>query len=107
MNPTHKTAVYNYLEKYKIQHATLGYKYLTTALILCLQQPDYCFKTCTLYIVVAKKHSPATASQVERAIRHALSKQPSMVKNSEFIARAIDEINMDIQTENTPEEATR
>lgn len=86
-----------------------GYHYTRTAIEIMVEKPkSFDDKITVLYHLVAKRHSDdgATASRVERAIRHSLEaaydKKPDMFDvfnkngtpptNSEFLYLAVDEL---------------
>lgn len=81
----------NYLEEQGVKHSNLGFRYLITAISLGLQSPPLSMTMSDLYAQTAEKHS-TDAMRVERAIRYSISN--STVSNKEFIAKAIDELNL-------------
>lgn len=83
--------IYNYLEEQGIKHSNLGYRYLTTSILLGLNDSSACLKITDLYQKVADFHH-VKASDVERTIRYSLIS--SKMTNKEFISRAVDELNL-------------
>jgi two-component system response regulator (stage 0 sporulation protein A) len=91
--------VMGYLDEKGLKHASKGYGYVAEAIELAIEAPDIMRAvTKELYPAIAKNHGD-TSSRVERAIRHCITSADFMVgdingkmPNSEFIARAADEL---------------
>lgn len=90
---TNVTEVYTYLDKQGIKHSNLGYKYLTTAILLGLNEPSVCLKVTKLYERIADFHY-VKASDVERTIRYSLVS--NKITNKEFIIKAIDNLSLEL-----------
>ena len=86
------TATYNFLEEQKIKHSNLGYRFLTTSILLGMESPSLAFRITDLYAEVAKIHATSISS-VERAIRHSLLDKKMV--NKEYITRAVDKLTDD------------
>ena len=88
----------NYLHEKGFKRNSLGFAYLRTAIIICSQNFKAVNNIMGLYQSIADKHG-STVVRVERAIRHSIgvAMRNKRVKNSEFIARAADEIRLQIK----------
>ncbi len=101
--------VTDYIRSFGFLPHLKGYHYLRTALIIMIKNPkEFDDKITKLYACVAKRHlgDYATASRVERGIRHSLEvaydKNPEQFEvfmknglpptNSEFLYFAVDEL---------------
>jgi two-component system response regulator (stage 0 sporulation protein A) len=90
-----------YLDGMGFKHAILGFAYLVEAIDICLDDRSAINKMTVkggIYTRVANTYI-TTPSRVERAMRHAIESADFTIgnlngklPNSEFIARAVDEI---------------
>jgi two-component system response regulator (stage 0 sporulation protein A) len=88
--------VTNYLHVRGFRRNNLGFGYVRKAILICLENPMAINSIILLYQNVAMSVN-STQSRVERAIRHSIevAMRNNKVKNSEFIARAAEEIRME------------
>lgn len=92
-----RSEIVKYLDKRGFKHALLGFEYLVDGVEMAVNSPDAIRVSKVLYPGVAKAHG-TTPSRVERAIRHAIENTVvcgdlnGKLTNSEFIARARDEL---------------
>lgn len=70
-----------------------GFDYLVTSIALCTNKKYLWNITRELYPEIAKRNDD-TPSRVERAIRHAIELTDCKMCNSEFIARAIIDLEL-------------
>lgn len=108
--------IYRYLRHLGVPAEMLGYKYLKTAIMLCLQNEEYIRSTTKmLYPEIAKLHR-TTAGAVERNIRRAIeyickntsrdilrkyfgnvwNVQRDKLNNRRFIAGLVEYIKMEV-----------
>lgn len=108
--------IYRYLRHLGVPMEMLGYTYLKTAIMLCLQNEEYIhYATKMLYPEIARLHG-TTAVAVERSIRHAIehvckntsrdilreyfgnvwSVQRDKLNNRRFIAGLVEYIKMEV-----------
>ncbi len=65
---------------------TKGFQYITDAMELIAENKELQYQTYRLYEEVARLHEGATATRVERAIRHAFS-EITAYKNTEVVEK--------------------
>jgi two-component system response regulator (stage 0 sporulation protein A) len=98
--------IYKYLDAHGFKHAQLGFDYIISAIEIGLKDKMKITKAITkeIYPDVAKLHG-TTPSRVERAIRHCISTCTSptvfALTNSEFLAKAVDDIKYGGLTDET------
>jgi len=90
-----KKEVIEYLDKKGIKHSNVGFDYLILAILVCIEKPEYKYKTCELYKIVATQFD-STLGKVERCIRTEIKSLNSSEKNGEFIAKSADFFLYDI-----------
>jgi len=71
-----------------------GYKYLLSALIYAVNNPKGWQITKAIYPSISKEYD-VTILNVERAIRHAITKTDISTTNSEFIALLAEEVRLE------------
>lgn len=90
-----RISIMQYLDERGFKHAQRGFGYLVDAIQMASEKPDILNAvTKELYPSVAKNRG-ATASRVERAIRHSIETAEGVrvrITNSELIARAADDL---------------
>lgn len=103
MGKMEKKDIMAYLDKKGFKHAQSGFLFIVKAIEMGLEDRNKISKGITkiLYPEVAKEFK-TTASRVERAIRHNIETSDFILKlklkglgkptNSEFLARAVDEL---------------
>lgn len=79
-----------YLDNKGIRHDTIGRAYLMKAIRYCLDNPD-CYSMMIIYDTIGDTMF-ASASGVERCIRHAIQRTGAEVNNKEFVFRAADDL---------------
>lgn len=90
-----RISIMKYLDERGFKHAQRGFVYLVDAIQMASEKPDILNAvTKELYPSVAKNRG-ATASRVERDIRHSIETAEGVsvrITNSEFVARAADDL---------------
>lgn len=95
--------IMEYLDKREVKHSNMGFMYLCDAIELGMKNEKNKYRMTGkdgIYTLVAGMHKgiEATPSRVERAIRHSIGASgwafdnEESITNSEFIARAADEL---------------
>lgn len=80
--------VVNYLKKHKVPIKSVGFRYLTEAIKMSVEDGTLPYHMYKLYKPIAKEHTTTTAN-VERCIRYAISKSDMIgYSNCSFIIEA-------------------
>lgn len=91
MNIIKDKQINDYLSKYDLGHAYLGYTYLMEAVRLQLDEVTPRGKIRSTYEVIASKHN-TRVEYVDRLVRDAMKKAGIQTKPKHFITQAVDEL---------------
>jgi len=85
----YRAMIHFYLNKKKIKHSHIGYRYLVEAIFIGIESPMFLTKIMKVYERVAEIYH-TDAGRVGRGIRYAVS--PLKMTNKEFILKAADDL---------------
>ncbi len=81
-----------YLDEKGFKHNLLGFDYILEAISLVANNRNYLRNITKMLLPDIAEHYDTTPSRVDRAIRHAIKLCGIKMTNSEFIAKAVDDI---------------
>lgn len=80
------------LDEKGFKHNLLGFDYILEAISLIIEDRKYLRNVTSMLYPDIAEHYGTTPNRVERAIRHSIESCSIKMTNSEFLAKAVDDI---------------